>query len=103
MREIKFRAWDSWNKKMVYQSNDHFVTNELGNIGYDYCEEGGGGVDWKDKENISLMQFTGLKDMNGVEIYEGDIIKNCDGEHLIEFREDTCAFCIKSLRDVNYG
>lgn len=75
MREIKFRAWDNWDKKMVYQNDDHFVTNVLGNISYEFYEEGGGGIDWKDKENISLMQFTGLKDKNGKDIYEGDIIK----------------------------
>ena len=74
MREIKFRAWNNWDKKMVYQNDDHFVTNEIGNIGYEFCEEGGGGIEWKDKENISLMQYTGLKDKNGNEIYEGDIV-----------------------------
>ena len=63
MREIKFRAWDEYSKKMDYDPmikvfgqkwysvNDHFNDSDI------------------------LMQYTGLKDKNGVEIYEGDVIK----------------------------
>lgn len=59
MRPIKFRAWDKENKKMIY--NPDFV---FPNYAMD--------------ENASvfvLMQYTGLKDKNGKEIYEGDIVK----------------------------
>lgn len=100
MREIKFRAWDSWDKKMVYQNDDHFVINELQNIGYEFCEEGGCGIDWKDKEDISLMQYTGLKDKNGKEIYEGDVLRDtlCEGisnnNILVIFREDLSSFAL---------
>lgn len=57
MREIKFRIWDKKEKYME--------TFELDND-FD-CE-----IDWLD--NRILMQFTGLKDKNNKEIYEGDII-----------------------------
>lgn len=53
-REIKFRAWLNVQKEMLYE--DLFGAEKFG--GRD-CE---------------IMQFTGLKDKNGKEIYEGDIV-----------------------------
>lgn len=68
MREIKFRAWDG--KKMWPSVG--FVDSDVGRAFY--AEEymvGGGERIWDVKH---LMQFTGLKDKNGKEIYEGDVI-----------------------------
>ena len=59
-REIKFRAWDG--KKMLYSDN-------IGGFAIDDLRNGF----WQD-----VMQFTGLKDKNGKEIYEGDILEALD-------------------------
>jgi len=61
MREIKFRVWDLKSKKM----NTESVCFQL-SLGLN------GTIKPAISENI-LMQFTGLTDKNGVEIYEGDV------------------------------
>lgn len=59
MREIKFRAWDGKDMVDVHVNHSGYRLNEL-------LE----GI----SDNYELMQYTGLKDKNGVEIYEGDIL-----------------------------
>lgn len=68
MRMPKFRAWDKLRKIML-PVGDLDTSYKLV-----YLEEDNGYRCERDFDEIGLMQFTGLKDKNGKEIYEGDIV-----------------------------
>ncbi|MFJ5713143.1 YopX family protein [Neobacillus sp. NPDC093127] len=64
MREIKFRAWEKNLKEIIPVHEINFENRMINTKSV-----------WRLFDEIELMQYTGLKNKNGKEIYEGDIVK----------------------------
>ena len=112
MREIKFRCWDTENKQMLkvqeLDFEDTFYGGRL-SIRADMYN------DYFDIEDMILMQYTGLKDKNGKEIYEGDIVLYKDWERcyegggndsfinkgVVEYSESNCCFNVTERETID--
>ena len=87
MRDTKFRAWVKPIQIFANRQYGYMIDVSLINFDEEWVSDDEGTV--YDFHEIIIMQYTGRKDINGVEIYEGDTVNNGQHTYLVCFGEFT--------------
>ena len=77
-REIKFRIWDTDERKFVVNETDRLGCGDTKKCMSERVDFENNSVEISADERYIFSEYTGLKDENGKEIYEGDILLSSD-------------------------
>lgn len=106
MRELKLRLWDKDNQKMVKPQGMTFDPKSLAPFSVKVP-----GKSWDLIEKFELLQWTGLCDSNGTNVYEGDFIQIASTLYTVTWNEikanfelvEHVTFLKRSINDITLG
>jgi len=82
MREIKFRVYDTVNKCFISDMSNFWINPSFTAM-MEWRPEFDGQMTFDLNDSLIFQQYTGLKDKNGMKIYEGDILEFIDPNNLV--------------------
>lgn len=96
MREIKFRIWDIDKRKFIVNETDRLGYGDTKKCMSERVDFENNSVEINADESYILSEYTGLKDMKGKEIYEGDIIKFLNSIFEVIWCNEKTSFMLKN-------
>ena len=109
-RDIKFRVWDKTSDSMLYQDDFERVEIDTKNkmvtlIAEEESDKSHYVLDYEEGIEAEIMQYTGSKDIKGIEVYEGDIIPfhlDSNVKGVVKFGEYTDWNCKRPTQHIGF-
>jgi uncharacterized phage protein (TIGR01671 family) len=106
VKEIKFKVWDTVRQRMYKPQGISFDTNSLAPFAVKVP-----GRSWEPVGKFELLQWTGLSDCSGIDVFEGDFVRISSTIYKAVWNDKEAGFCliepgsslVRSINDASSG
>lgn len=93
MKEIKFKVWDTVRQCMFKPQG---ITFDAGSLALFAIKVPG--RSWEPSGKFEVLQWTGLSDISGADIFEGDVVKISTSIYKVTWNKSSAGFCLSELK-----